>query len=256
MVQPIIKQDRYEKISDDLYILGNNTILRFNVILAKKADDGRRFHFHKEFEYVADKYIEKDKLITIRRTFDFYLSIENMRNNDAGYKEFIMIRVQDMLYVQDQFRAACRWFTGKEHQNLYAMNKGKLVMLGKVEPIEIMGLAMEKYIKMEPIVLEYDGVYSPGIRIYISSMNNFVDISVDKFMGLVYLISNINLYQSAQLMINYLQRPEYGSNMYNFNGPETNIQEQEGFIETKNSTRKIENKKKQKSFFDKMDDLE
>ena len=47
MVNPIeIDYIDYEKITDDLYIIGQNLILRFNVSLAKKMNNGDRYHFH------------------------------------------------------------------------------------------------------------------------------------------------------------------------------------------------------------------
>lgn len=252
MLNNPIKFVQYDKLSDDLYFLGFNAILKFNVTLSKKGEDGKRHHFHKEFEYMSEKYNEK--LITMKRSFDFFLSIENMKQCDNGVKEFIMIRAQDMYHVKDRLHAASRWFLSKDFEKLYARKNNELIMLGKVEPIEIAYLAMDKYIIIEPIIYSYDDRKDRGVRLYLSSPNNYVDMNVDKFMGLIYLIDSINMYQSAQLLLNYLGRPELGTNMYQFNSI-GNAELQNGYIESKNNNRKIPSKNKQKSFFDKMDDL-
>lgn len=244
---------QYEKITDDLCILGINTILRFNVSLAIKTQDGIKKLFHSEFEYKAKKYTNLNTVCSIRRSFDYYLSIENLRANQDGIKEFIMIRIQDILYVREQFELATKWFRDSKYENLFAMSKGRLVMLGKVEPIKILGLAMDKSLMLEPIIINYDdNNQTTGVRLYLSSRDNYVDMSVDKFMGIVYLLSSINMYESAQILLNYLQRPELGTNSYNMNNREEDIIE-DGYIETKNNTRKINNK--QKSFFEQMDEL-
>lgn len=244
--------NRYDKLTDDLYMFGLNTILRFNVSLSKKGEDGNRYHFHKEFEYMSEKYNER--IISMRRSFDFFLSIENLKPAENGIKEFIMIRVQDMYHVKDRLHAASKWFLSKEFENLYAHKKGQLVMLGKVEPIEITCLAMDKYLILEPIICKYENRSDRGIRLYLSSPNNYVDMNVDRFMGLLYLIDSINMYESAQLLLNYLQRPEFGTNMYQFNSSENN-EMKNGFVESKNNNRKIPVKGKQSSYFDKFDEL-
>ena len=69
---------KYDKVSDDVYVLGNNAILKFNVSLSKTTSEGKRYHFYKEFEYKA-RAREYDTLVTVKRSFDYYLSIENSR---------------------------------------------------------------------------------------------------------------------------------------------------------------------------------
>ena len=247
---------QYEKITDDLCILGVNTVLRFNVSMANKTQDGLKKLFHSEFEYRANKYSNLNTICSIRRSFDYFLSIENLRANQDGVKEFIMIRIQDILYVREQFELATKWFRDSKYENLFAMTKGKLVMLGRVEPIKILGLAMNKSLMLEPIVITYDDKnQTTGVRLYLSSKDNYVDMSIDKFMGVVYLLSSINMYESAQLLLNYIQRPELGTNSFNMNNSKGDDIIDDGYIETKNNTRKINNNKKQKSFFEQIDEL-
>lgn len=244
---------QYEKITDDLCILGVNTILRFNVSLASKTQDGQKKLFHSEFEYRADKYTNLNRVCSIRRTFDYYLSIENLRVNDNGVKEFIMIRIQDILYVREQFELATKWFRDAKYENLFARSKGRLVMLGTVEPIKILGLAMDKSLMLEPIIINYDETnQTTGVRLYLSSRDNYVDMSIDKFMGVVYLLSSINMYESAQILLNYIQRPELGSNSFSLGNRGEEIVE-DGYVESRNNNRKIN--QKQKSFFEKMEEL-
>ena len=37
---------KYDKISDDVYALGPNTVLRFNVSLSKITSDGKNLNIH------------------------------------------------------------------------------------------------------------------------------------------------------------------------------------------------------------------
>lgn len=252
MLKEPVTFDKYEKQSDDLFFT-NNMVLRFNVVLSRRNEDGTKGSFHREFKYKSDKYIDHNELVTIRRRFDYFLSLENFKPDEYGKKEYIVIGINDIIYVQDCFKMASKWFRSKEFENLFAMDKktNKIVMMGRPEPIIIAGLPMGKSIKLEPIITQFsDGGTSRGVRIS-TSEHNFSDIALDKFMGLLYLILNINMYQSAQIMLNYMQRPEFGTNMYSFDS----IPVTEGVDSIKsNTTRKISNKR-QKSFFDKMDEL-
>jgi hypothetical protein len=200
----------YDKISDDLYHLGNNVLLRFNVQLAKKGEDGKRYHFHKEYAYNS-RYLDRNtNLMSIKRSFDYHMSIEKVYGDN---RESIMIRVQDIMNLQMKVNDAVKWFMGN---GTFAYKKDKLILLGNPEAILITGFPAGKWIKIEPIIINFDGNYTCGARMYISSDSIFVDMDTDKFMGFVYLINKINMYESAQLLLNYLQRPEFGTNVYSF----------------------------------------
>ena len=49
---------------------------------------------------------------------------------------------------------------------------------------------------------------------YINSDTNSVFMEISRFLGFKDFLENFNMYQSAQLMLNYLQRPEYGEYLY------------------------------------------
>lgn len=251
-IKPIsISHEQYEKLVDDVYFLGNAVVLRMNVVLAKKSDDGRRFYYHNEFLYSTNKYIDTNQIVTMRRSFDYFLTIENNKYID-GEKESLMIRIQDMLILRQLLSNVYAWFTSQQYRNLFAFSKGKLILLDKVDPIVISGLALGKYLSFEPTIVSYDNAEYEGVRMYLNSKSNYVDMTVDRFMGFYYLISTIDLYQSAQLLLNYHGRPEMGTHVTTFNDEAT--MEESGFVEIK-QTRQLPNKQRQKSFFDKVDEL-
>lgn len=247
----IIRQPQYDKLCDKVMYLGYNTVLRMNVLLSRANKDGTRNHYHHEYKYSSSKYIDTNELMTLRRDFDYFLSIENIRNEN-GYRETINIRIQDMMYVRDQINQAGQWF----RMDLFGKKNNKLVMLGKVEPIFITKLQFDKYLKLEPIIIKYeDGNECTGVRMSLSSDNDFVDINLDTFMAFTYTINTIDLFASAQRMLNYLQRPEYGYNLYTFsNSNKFEAQyPDEGYISA--PKRQIQPQTKQNTFFNKMDNL-
>ena len=59
-----------DKISDDVYTIAPNLILRFTVALSKIVS-GKRYHYHTEFLYQNKNM--STPLIKIKRSFDYYL---------------------------------------------------------------------------------------------------------------------------------------------------------------------------------------
>lgn len=183
----------YEKITDDVYYLGGGIYLRLNVILAKKTKDGNRRHFVSNYKY-ASKYVDKGKVITMRRSFDYYLTLDNKFDSTHN----VMIRVQNMILFKSKIKEATKWFSDS---NVFGIRKNRLVIL-KRETISITDLPAGKFIKLEPVVIDYDdNTQKPGIRVTLSDSNVFSDMSIENFYGLVYLVDTFNMYQSSQLLV-------------------------------------------------------
>ena len=116
---PAYIHDDYEKVTDDLMYLGYSVdlkcgyVLRFNVILAKATKDGKRIPVHTEYRYETRKYTNALAGNTMRRHIDFYMSIEALYKDSSGNKDFVMIKMQDMIYLRSQLKIAMSWFTDK-----------------------------------------------------------------------------------------------------------------------------------------------
>lgn len=235
----------YDKISDDLCWLGNKCIVRMVVKLANKNKEGNRNHFHKEFRYPAH-YNDKKEVITLRRSFDYYISIDTL----DGTKDSIMITVRDILLLRMQMSEAFKWFYDKT----FAMKNKKMIILEKKPPLIVDGLANGKYISFEPIVyIDWEDKQSKGIRITLGSPDVYTDIPVNVFAGFMYLMNSIDMYMAAQNLINYLGHPKFGTSLFTYEKSEYASGEQPNNVIKE---RTIESKKKtQKSFFDSLDNM-
>lgn len=238
--------ERYNKISDDIMYLGDCMVLKFNVNLAKKDKNGERQLFHKEFEY-GPRY---DRRNSIKRIFDFYVSIENFKESSSGMKDGVRISMADMYYMKSALNGVFKWFFDENYKNIYVQKGTDLVLMNRPPRINV-GL-MYGYISFDAsIYVDRDGLKLPGVRMYINSDTNFSDMSVDTFLGMKYFMDNLNMYESAQLMLNYMQRPELGTNLYTiYNENDYTIPPQEKDVQYKQG-RQIPGKSK--SFFDKVD---
>ena len=232
----------FDKISDDILYLGNNMILRMNVVLARMNNKDRsRIFYHKEFMYDA-KYSDKTSVGTLRRSFQYFLSIDK---TDL-YISNVIIRPQDMILLISKLGEASKWFNG----TVFGMKKGKIVIHNKPESIIVNGLCEGKFIMFDPIVIDYDdGNQTQGVRLTVSTTDNYTDLSADRFFGLYYALKNINMFQSAQLMLNYLGRPELGQLCTDYSGMGDDNYEPEISNYKKRS---IANKGNRVSYFDRI----
>lgn len=236
----------YDRMSDDIYYIGGNgkLNLKMNVAFAKKMDDGSRRHFYHEYQYDS-KYIDTGQVVSIRRSYEYYLTIDSYEDKDK--LNSIMIRPQDMILLRAKLSEVLNWY----NSDIFAQKKDKLIIVKRPTPIQIGGFPEMKTITFEPVVIDYETGQSLGVRMTLNN-NIYSDINLDRFYGFVYIINSFDMVASAQMMLAYMGRPEFGTNRIeldrNFNEDESTIPE------PKIAERKLPSGNK-KSFFDKVDGI-
>lgn len=209
MINPLIKVTDYNKLSDTVMQLGNNCQLKFNVLLSLgNKNNGGMQSFHSEYSFYDSRY-GSDRYY-IYRTFKYYLSIEL----SGEIRESVNIGINEMTLFKMMVNSALEWFTNSEYSDLYATKNNRLVLTKAIEPKHIT-VSYKGYIEMEPMVYVYPtGETDFGVRIYLNSDTIYTEIPLSTFLGLHYIINSIDMYQCAIGLLNYLQRPELGTNLY------------------------------------------
>ena len=194
---------RYERLSDDVYWLNKNFVVRFNVNLVYYDKNGKRQFFHKEYEYEKNG----NKVVTLKRSYDYYISIENIADYGAG-KEYIIITNKEFIKFQQMIKSCINWFNDDKYKNLFVEKRKKLTLTSPIPTSELNGLPGGKYIRCDPVVLDFGGTTSisqqPGICITLSNPNIFTNITIDTLMGLWYTIKDLQMLPMAQNLLNYL----------------------------------------------------
>lgn len=243
MLQEAVIFKDYDRISDDLMYFGSGVQLRFNVSLARKGSDGKRYHFLNAYKYNS-KYDNYGKVVSVRRHFEYYLSIDVKDDFTAS----IMITARDILNVRMRLNQVYKWFTS----STFKIDRSKrLHVVGAPGTVKIRCTG-DKYIEFEPTVITYDNNQQrEGVRMYINSQSLYVDYNVDTFMEFMYLIGSINMYECASIMVGYIQ-PSFDVHEIT-NGIDTIDEDDCDANISKNYTAKKE--QRNGSFFDKMDTL-
>lgn len=204
---------RYDRISDDVMFLGDGTSLRFTVSLSKDRKGNRDYYYH-EYEYPS-KFSGNDTLISIKRSFDYYLSFENGGKADGSAdRAFIRIGLGQFLLIQSVLERVVAWFQDKKWEKLFVTYHGNLTITSNMPTERVDNLPGSKYIEFVPTIIDRGIAKAdkePGVRMYLSDQDNYVDLTVDKLFGLLYIFKSFNMYQSSQEMLNYIGRPPFGT---------------------------------------------
>lgn len=243
-----LKFENYNKIEDIMYFLGQNAVLKMNLSMYQNSERYGRRSYHQEIQYYNQKAGEK--VVNIKRSFDYFASIENLKPV-GRMKEYIIIRQQDIFLLRKVMNSVFDLFN-KEFDNMFVKKNGVVTLRNKITPIEFSGLSLGKYLIFSPAIMEKASGEKVGcIQLSLSSPDNSVLMSISKYSGFLECINNMDMFSYAQGMLSYIGRPEYGTNMYDFAAS----QDVEDTVVARKG-RKIQSKSNKSYFANKMADLE
>ena len=210
-IYTIVHRD-YKKVVDILMWLDINYVLTFTTELFRKVKDKDQIYYHSEIGYLSDNSFS----ININRYFSYYLTIDNKGKNrsDIGVNQ---IRIDNTNFYQFTLAldAVSKWLTDSAYSNLF-IRRNNVIKIGlNIESVKINGVFENTIMEFTPEVVNNNGEYITGIAIFINNMTEPIFMSSSKFMNFRLFISTFNMYQSAQLMLNYMGRPSIGSNFIN-----------------------------------------
>lgn len=193
---------RYDKISDDIIALGKNAVLRFNIGLASYNED-KKYFFYKEYEISSKSH----PTISIKRSYDYYLSIENYKKQSNGSKVFIRIGLKDFILLKNTIDEVVRWFTDKKYAKLFVKNNNSICMTAPIPSCRIDGLPMNSWLLFEPTVIDRIQYQEPGVCLTLSDSDNITYLTFDTLLGLQHILSTMNMYQCAISILSSIPAP-------------------------------------------------
>jgi hypothetical protein len=207
----------YDRISDKVMRLGFGATLNFNVDLFFqrkdiKSTDKVKENFHREFLYKVNQ--DAPYRVKILRDFNYYFSIDY---NTKDIRERTIITTDQIYFFIFNLKKVMQWFIGENGINtIFSKKDGRVFIPTHPEPIRI-NLAFGGYIEFEPAIDASSGYDVIGVRTYLNSDGVFFFMSYETLFSLYHMITTCNMYSLAQNMLNYIGRPEYGTNSINMN---------------------------------------
>lgn len=197
----------YDKITDTLMYFDNNITLNFVVQLKRNNKGGVKVPFHSEYVY----RVFQDEGLSIKRNFRYYFAI----NDAKDFNNSIMIQIQDLFLLKIMMENnIIPWYIGSSR--IYSMNDDNNLIIKKKFNVESFPLSDYKYLSFSPIVINYtDNTSKEGVRICFNNNDNFVDITINKFLEFYNYIASTDVYNAAIGLVNYVKMQPYGMNIKN-----------------------------------------
>lgn len=196
---------KFEKISDDIINIGKHLEIRICANLAKTFN-GTKYFFYKEYEY----FLNGSKHVSVKRGFDYYISIEELVKPKDRDKLFIRIGPAEFYGLMRLIQTAMKWFTDEEYSKLYARNGAELVFTSSHIPSSTLSdLPMGITINLSPDIMDTGKEFKPSLHMMVESKGNILDyyFSVDNLFAIYGSLVNYNMFMSAQTMVSSLGIP-------------------------------------------------
>ena len=212
-----IVHNDYDRISDTVMWLGVGASLKFNVDLYYNRKDPRsntysKENFHKEYAYSPDN--DLSYRVKIVRNFNYYFLLDINRKDT---KDNVAITANNIYFVIFNLKRVLKWFTGENGVNtIFYKKDGRISIPSHPEPIRI-NLANAQYIEIEPAVYTINGYDTIGVNVFINRDTSSFFMNSDLVFSLYHMLNTCNMYALAQNMLNYMGRPDYGTNLTNIN---------------------------------------
>lgn len=206
----------FSKIQDQLLYLGNpkynSAILSVVVNLMSTNYQGDANYFYHEIVYPSSKL----NTITakVKRTFNTYLALENVKPLNDNYKEYIMIKGRDLEILRAVFVPYVEAVFGSQFNQIFKYNAQNKLMIESFKPRAVNDIGGSKYIKFAPGMFfnSQEDDFQPGLELTLNNPTNMVVISVAQAFELIYIIRTLDLYTYGANMVNFIGRPPMGTN--------------------------------------------
>lgn len=189
---------KYERVTDTLMWFNADVVLRFNVTLARKDKKGQRQFFWKEWAYDS-RYANAGDVVSIKREFRAFLSIDNIRQNNG--KGGVMIERGDLPMLRSKVGEAAGWISNPEVFGYVGKDEQKKLQVMSDIACS-MNVGDRSALMFEPVVLNFfDSAQEPGIRMSIGDTQNYIDVRTTVFMEFYEILRTLDMYTAACAVI-------------------------------------------------------
>lgn len=201
----------YNRIQDDLLILGTNAIVKMNLIFYRTKEDRRDFYY-REVQYV-DKHGNLVRKMA-RNLLESFISIENLKPmNNEGFREFIVLRGRDLEFFRIYLLPKLEYIV-THTEEIYEVRDGNMYVNEKGASIKIELNNREKFLVFKPAAHKmYNDEMMPCIEIYLNNPYNNTIVSLAGILDFMHFIRNFNIQMYAATMMSYVGRAPMGLNM-------------------------------------------
>lgn len=181
------------KISRELLNLGRKLVIKMNVQLIGENNS-----------YFLNQYGRADGSSTksISLTPNAFITFE-YKDGTWSKDKSILINELNLVKVVKGFR--------NMHKNIYnggifAQDKnGKVIIYGdrSRECTEAIRIGVQHMLLVPTVIIDDSGITYEGVTLYLNTMENFIELPIDWFEGMIRVLEKIDMFQYSQLLLNF-----------------------------------------------------
>lgn len=248
-MKDLVSFDDYELISDLLVPLGKNASLRMCVRVGNANKNNEKVPMEAEYMYRTNKYVNKDKVITVKRKFFPYMAIEYKdKELSNSEKETIKITHYDILGFRKKINEVDELV---DKVFIYDSKKGSVRMV-RENKFRIVSMPSGNKLEFTPFITKHpNGSADLGVLMVIND-KSLVEIYLKTWKAFVYYVQTTDLYGWAAAVVSGFTNARIGNNVQDLSTISRDptvydeFNEEVGFKNTK----PLSKEEKRKSFFD------
>lgn len=208
-------------ISSIVHWMSNNLIVKIRVACYRKKNYNEMEHFYKEFKSYNENL--HDYTIGINLNYTYHLTLENTKGSTTDNTSiYIQLDYTGLYRMVELFEIAVSWLRSddiwiSENRQLVLSEKG-----GKLRARHYIGLYR---ISLQPTLRNNNGIIEETITLTVHNQYNSEllcsVLDIDKVYGNLEFFRRVDPVTLAQLLVNYMQIPEPGTNRIDINPLQT-----------------------------------
>lgn len=242
--------ENYDKISAVVGYVCPGLVMKHSVKLSRKDSVDKRLHYHSEYVYSTKTYSDVKRLASMKLDIASSLTLESIDRSDK-VKINVWLSGKQLMALRRGLRSIDNWFYDGS-LNVFVMVDGKLTVNNSIETREVVKL-YRQMITFRPVVIEQNDSRYEGLEMNIfdertTSTKAYI-MNLDEHDMFYDTIKGFDLYSAGLALINYLGRPNLGTNMYDLDSSRKNVEGNDdsntagGFKSTYKGNKNINTKK-------------
>ena len=180
-----------QKLSRTILYLKNLTI-RIHVKLVDT-----NFNFHNEFSYGNKTYLKLDPSV--------YLTLEMSKGEEGFVQDKTILLTQ--MNINQVIMSMKKVLKNIYNEKIFAMRGNEIIVyedMSKKYTEKLMIPNSNQALMIKPSVIYDENETSyEGVHMFINKLENIIELSIDEFESVIYTLSQVNLFEYSQLLINY-----------------------------------------------------
>lgn len=217
----------YDKLSATIGYVCPGLVLKHSVKLSRKdIKDNKKISYHSEYAYNSTTYSNAKKLASIKLEFNSSLSLDVV-GKKGDYNVSVWIAGKHLMSLKRGLRIIDDWFYDPSRK-VFVLMEGKLSINNSLSISHTVELYRQK-LTFTPIIIERDeGDRYEALQMIVHDERTITSkaytLDLDEFDMFYDNIKNINLYEAGLALINYLGKPEFGTNLFEIGGNKNDIE--------------------------------